>query len=536
MPEINLNRSPEAIREESIENEIKQETLDKKKKIGILYKREIDPNDGKEKSYVYIANPYESHPTLVKVEIGATEEEVEAIKKAIIPMQETHDILVTLATTYKLGQPVLIEGPTAVGKTYVTEKFNELLWGKGVKPLDFYCSGQTDVSELMARWVPKVETAEDRKKWVEFLELADTKAQLGNISQEVAQKEELPQEQRLALIHTRIQELAKSAGLSDKTQWKLQYGAIPRAMGLIRNSDGTYSHSDTEGTGFTLHIEEVGLAEPQVINALLKLRGKRGKTADSIQLWENGGRTVKAGPRFWMVMTTNPPEEYISRNEIDPALARGVVFKRVGELSEESLKLAAEHYFTYKTGERAEGKPDGCILDLREHPEIGREISEIVAVFHNEFNKRLKAGGEKGRQQRIPLSLDDFSRVSDYILGVQIRSKESGYVDLTETLRRAVQLYYLDRLADKDFKDGMKRHFEEILTGVTGQKVFEGTAMKRSEILKTLVERASVSTQDIGQEVDHLEDVIGQAASDGGLPEHIRERLRKMAQKQQQSS
>jgi len=60
--------------------------------------------------------------------------------------------------------------------------------------------------------------------------------------------------------------------------------------------------------------------------------------------------------------------------------------------------------------------------------------------------------------------------------------------------------------------------------------------MKRSEILKTLVERASVSTQDIGQEVDHLEDVIGQAASDGGLPEHIRERLRKMAQKQQQSS
>ena len=343
--------------------------------------------------------------------------------------------------------------------------------------------------------MPKVETEEEKKKWNEFLESAEAQEKISQIAQEVEQEEKLSQEQKLALIHTKLQELAKSAGLSEKTQWRFQYGAVPKAMGLIKNPDGSFSFDEQKGTGFTLHIEEVGLAEPQVINALLKLRGRKGQLAEEIQLWENGGKKVKSGPKFWAFFSTNPPEEYLARNEVDPALARGVVFKRMGELSEESLHLAADYYFTYKLSEKPKEKPEGCILDIYNHPEIGREISKVVSIFHNELNEALKKG-EKGRQQKIPLTLDDMARVADALIDIQIRNKETGRLDLAETLRNLIHFYYLDRLADEDLKETMESNLNELLEGDTGKIEFEGKLLTRKEIFDILVERASITEEE----------------------------------------
>jgi len=492
-------KSPEELKEEEIELKIKEKGPEGEIMGGIVFEEEktidSDTKEEKIKKYIYIGNPYEDNPIITKIETDATREEIEAIKREIIPMKESFEILEAMARTYKHRQPLLIEGPTAIGKTYLAEKFTELRYGKGVKPLDFYCSGQTDVSELMAKWVPKVETEEEKKKWNEFLELPETQQKISQIAEEVEQKEKLSQEQKLTLIHTKLQELAKSAGLSEKTQWRFQYGAVPKAMGLIRNPDGSFSFDEQKGTGFILHIEEVGLAEPQVINALLKLRGKRGQLAEEIQLWENGGRKIKAGPKFWVVFSTNPPEEYLARNEVDPALARGVVFKRMKELSAESLDLAAEYYFTYKLCEKPKEKPEGCILDIYNHPEIGREIAKVVSVFHNDLNKELKKG-EKGRQQRIPLTLDDMARVADSLIDTQIRNKETGRLDLTETLKKLIHFYYLDRLADEELKETMKSNLNELLEGDTGKIEFEGKTRTRKEIFDILVERASITEEE----------------------------------------
>jgi len=492
-------KPPEELREEEIERKIKERGPEGEILGGIVFEEEkiVDPETKEEKTkrYINIGNPYEERPIITKLETDATQEEIEAIKKEIIPMRESFEILDAMARTYKHRQPLLIEGPTAIGKTYLADKFTELLYGRGVKPLDFYCSGQTDVSELMAKWVPKVETEEEKKKWNEFLESAEAQEKISQIAQEVEQKEKLSQEQKLALIHAKLQELTKSAGLSEKTQWRFQYGAVPKAMGLIRNPDGSFSFDEQKGMGFTLHIEEVGLAEPQVINALLKLRGKRGQLAEEIQLWENGGRKVKAGPKFWAFFSTNPPEEYLARNEVDPALARGVVFKRIEELSEESLHLAADYYFTYKLGEKPKEKPEGCILDIYNHPEVGREISKVVSSFHNDLNKELKKG-EKGRQQRIPLTLDDMARVAGALIDTQVRNKETGRLDLTESLKKLIHFYYLDRLADEKLKETMAANLNELLEGVTGKIKFEGKILTRKEVFDILVERASITEEE----------------------------------------
>jgi len=496
-PEKIRFKLPEELKEEEIEAQIKEKGPQGEILGGIVFKEEIDPETKERKKYIYIGNPYKERPIIIKLETDATREDIEAIKKEIIPMKESFEILEAMARTYKRRQPLLIEAPTAIGKTYLANKFTEILYGKGVKPLDFYCSGQTDVSELMAKWVPKVENEEEKRKWNEFLESDQAQTEISKIAQEVEEKK-LSQEQKLALIHTRLQELAKSVGLSEKTQWRFQYGAVPKAMGLIRNPDGTFSFDEQKGMGFILHIEEVGLAEPQVINALLKLRGKRGQLAEEIQLWENGGKKIKSGSKFWVYFSTNPPEEYLARNEVDPALARGVVFKRMGELSEESLRLAADYYFTYKLGKKPKEKPEGCILDIYNHPEIGIEVAKVISAFHNDLSKALKKG-EKGRQQRIPLTLDDMARVADALVDEQIRDEKTGRLDLTESLKELIYFYYLDRLADEQLKETMKYNLEELLVGDTGKIEFEGRILTRKEIFDILVARAS-STKEKNEE------------------------------------
>jgi MoxR-like ATPase len=495
MPEKIRFKSKEELKEEEIEKRIKQRGPEGEISGGIVFEEEIDPETQQKKKYIYIGNPYEENPIIIKLETEATQEEIEAIKKEIIPMKESFEILEAMARTYSHRQPLLIEGSTAIGKTFLAEKFTEMLYGKGVKPLDFYCSGQTDVSELMAKWVPQFETEEEKRKWHEFLKSVDAQKKLREISEEVEQKKDFSEKQKLTLIHSRLQELAKSAGLSERTQWRFQYGAIPKAMCLKRNPDGSFSFDEQNGDGFILHIEEVGLAEPQVINALLKLRGKRGKLAEEIQLWENGGKKIKAGPKFWVFFSTNPPEEYLARNEVDPALARGVVFKRMGDISLESLYLAAEYYFTYKIGEKPDKKPEGCIFDIYNHPEIGKEIAKVVYAFHNDLNKELKKG-EKGRQQRVPLTLDDMARVADFLIDQQIRDKKTGRIDLTETLKNIIHFNYLNRLADDDLKQTMIKNLKELLEGDTGKIEFEGKPRTRKEIFDILIERASITPEE----------------------------------------
>ena len=479
-------------------------TLEQLVAEGIIFNREFDPTENRERSYIYIKNPFEAKestsPLVVKLETWASEEDIEKIKKQIIPTPEFFKMLVAIARAYQLKQPLLIEGPTAVGKTFTVNTFVKLLYGSEAKPLDFYCSGQTDVSELMAKWVPKVETEEERKRWNDFLNLPRTQEKIRAISEESyellyegsSDQEDASQRQtKIAFIQNRLQELAKEAGLGGRVQWTLQYGAVPKAMCLTRNPDGTISFDDKNGQGFILHIQEVGLAEPQVITALLGLRGSRGKLVESIQLWQDGGREIKAGPNFWVCFSTNPPEEYLARNEIDPALARGVVFLRMEDLSSETLKLAAKYIFTYKLGEKPREKPDGCILEIYNYPEIGEQVGDLVAHIHDALNQFLKQG-EKGRRQRVPLTLDDMARVADALIVHQI-SGLTGMLDLPETLKQHIEFYYFGRLADPSLRKKAETLLSQLLDEEIGIIEFEGARRTRREVLNYLVEKYSLS-------------------------------------------
>ncbi len=503
----------------------------------VVFRRETEP-EGVERSFIYIGNPYENNPTVVRLETAASREDVEAVREEIIPMRESCEMLTSMAITYSLRQPLLLEGPTAVGKTFLAEKFTELLYGRGNRPLEFYCHGQTDVSELTAKWVPLTSSEEDREAWLEFLDAPETEERLMGIAARAGSFQGTP-ERKLALIHGQLRQLAEEAGFGESTRWRILYGAIPQAMSGDFNPDGSFARRVSPGPGFILHIEEVGLAEPQIINVLLQLRGRKGGLAESIRLWESSGENITAGPRFWLVLSTNPPEEYFSRNEVDPALARGLVFKRVGGLRRDSLELAARRIFSRRFHPPAE-RPYGCALDIYDHPEICREVAQLVAALHWEFGQAL-LGGEKGRSQRIPLTLDDMARVSTYIGKMQVQDPATGLPDLGETLKRAVELYYLDRLADAELKKRLRDSFRLTMRGDLGKKEFRGSLTERSKILDCLVREALMSEEELRahkerearkrrrvarQTMDEVKRRLEAILADPEVPDSVKEALR----------
>lgn len=481
-------------READIEQQIKARGPDGHYLGGLVAEEIKDQQTGQVlETLLHIGNPYEDHPTIVTLPTRCTKEEIQALRDRILPIPEAYEMLSAMAVSYRLRSPLIVEGDTALGKSYLAIKFTELLYGPGIKPLDFYCSGQTDVSELMAKWVPRVENAKEMEKWKAFLGSPAGQDRLASVAAGVEEQAHLTDEQRVEQIKARLQGIAAEVGLSGKTQWDLQLGAIPRAMCARIDEDGNFSFPELGGDGFILKVDEVGLAKPNVINALLKLRGENGRVADSIQLWEHGGRMIQAGPGFWFIMTTNPPESgFLDRNEIDPALARGAIFLRMGKMSPESINLAAERYFTYAMGNRRPGEAQhGRIFDVSANSAAGRELGEIVGAFHREFASALAKGEKGGRQQKIPVTFDDMARLADYAQNAQVRSRDTGHIDLCETLRRGVKLIYLNRLADTDMKKLMSTSFEKLLTDATlGVKQFRGGAKTRKEIIDTLIKEA----------------------------------------------
>ena len=81
------------------------------------------------------------------------------------------------------------------------------------------------------------------------------------------------------LIQKKIEDIARKAGIKTGGEWKLQFGAIPRAM-TMEGPNGK--------KGRICHIQEVGLARPEIVNALLRTRGHGKKLNERYKniLWQ----------------------------------------------------------------------------------------------------------------------------------------------------------------------------------------------------------------------------------------------------------
>lgn len=97
---------------------------------GIFYCERINKETKEIKSYVNILG--------IELETYANPEEIDAVKKEIILSEVDCDILTTIAQCYKDRQPLLLQGDPGTGKTFLLEKFSQLIHGRAAQTLEFY--------------------------------------------------------------------------------------------------------------------------------------------------------------------------------------------------------------------------------------------------------------------------------------------------------------------------------------------------------------------------------------------------------------
>jgi MoxR-like ATPase len=361
----------------------------------------------------------------------------ERIIEKPLPLKETQLMLFKLAQAYQGRFPIMLEGGTAIGKTYTVNLFSQLLYGEGAKIPDIYCNGQTDVAELTGKYVPSGMTPEQHRKVNEFLESdkgAGLKAELIKAGKGNYEHQEL---------FTRA---CAALGLPvDRSQFEFQLGILPKAMTASHDDKGML-HYGPDGEGVMLHVQEVGMAPPGVANALLQLRGESGHLTEKIHIWEDGGREIRAGKGFFVVFSTNPPGSgFQERFPVDQALARGMIWVNLPErLSEESLRTAARHIF------RCDKIPadQGTVIDLGRANELAEVLGDLCAKFHRLYEGETERG-ETGRRQKVPATIDSLWRVAGLVQSVQCLTKDGSSVDMVATLRNAIVAVYIDCLQDK---------------------------------------------------------------------------------------
>ena len=444
-------------RAEELQTAITQLIDTEKDSYPVLYEEKVD---GEYKGVIHIANPHQDYPRdIVSLPTRATREEVEETRAKIKPYIETAINLQAIAETYRDRQMLMLEGGTSIGKTFAVEKFTEFLYGRNAKLVDFYCNGQTDTAQLTGKYVPTAEDKESLSKINAFL-FSDTGAEFIKSLKtkgQISENSTFNEKQRWAAIHLGI-------SINDRT-FSFSYGSMAQAaLGTLMENGNVQIKEDGTGNGLILHIQEVGLAKPEVVNALLALRGKNGRLTESFQLWDNGGRVINLGPETYVVFSTNPVDgTYQSRNDVDPALSRNLRWVRLGEISSATIEQAAPHFLCYQVDNASPKDRSHAIIDLTQHKEIGKKLAEVLVSFHESFCDLVKDGAAGGDRQKIPVTLDTLAQVATYMLTSQV--VKNGTVDLAETFIRAVDKIYLGRIKDPALIKNLSKKLKIKLTG-----------------------------------------------------------------------
>ena len=407
------------------------------------------------------------------------------------------ELLESMAISVKLDQPLLQEGPTDIGKTKALEYLayltnNHLLYQS--------FSGQTDVSDLIGKYVPAIEDVRirfenilsNRKNLSE-----DTKTILRNLDKD---------SKRFALTLDECLKIAQNEGLADpreleKLQWNWADGELLRQMKYDR------------GRGCWSYFDELGAAEPQV---LVKINRIFSQGTRRISVSENSENPTieaiypewhsQAGKpnRFRIVATTNPPS-YAGRIPFEKDFIRRWNYKRSAGLDEQTFLARLDWVGHQRKAELPEikyhEKPEGYI-DLDKNPEIDHLVNRVIAEFSIQAQKKLDSWEwGQGEQEFRFDEMSEAFRTQQYMRKLQGR-------DLVETLKDAIRYYYTGKIEANlrfYFKDVKNEKFEEqedrvkeleslleeIISGPTGPgiKQIDGSSLSIQEAIEKEVKK-----------------------------------------------
>lgn len=455
-------------KQEKLQNLFKTEEEELKEK-GPIFKfiRKEQEEDGSEveKEYVSVAG--------IELEVNKegqgtefTGESLKTLLKRFAVDKKSFELVKSMAMSIKLGQPLLNEGPTDIGKSLALE-YLSYLTNNHLIYMSF--SGQTDVMDLVGKYVPATEDARvrfekllmNRKNWSE-----KTKEIFGKYANS---------SERFSLTLEECRQIAENEKMVDaedlkKLQWSWSDGELARQFKFDK------------GRGCWSYFDELGAAEPQV---LVKINRIFSHGLKKITITENSEHPTieaiypewhpKAGRpnRFTLTATTNPPS-YAGRVPFEKDFLRRWNYQRSGALDKETFLARLDFIGHEEKAVMPEikyyKKPESYI-DLRKNSDLDHLINLFIAEFAMKAQMQLDAWHwEQGEQE---FRFDDFStanRVQEYVQKLQSD-------DLLETLKDAIRYYYMGKI-----QANLKFYFKNV-----SDEEFEGHQESRVKELETLM-------------------------------------------------
>lgn len=357
------------------------------------------------------------------------------------------DLLQRIAKSAALDQPFLLEGEAAVGKShaieYLANRCNQEVYRMSL-------NGQTDVTDLIGKWVPRTDTLRKRLdhllanpqkcKSPEIRKLIEERVMIKKVSkerEEIAPEKEKP---LIGLTREEMETIALREGIEvPEGEWVWQDGDIPKQM-----TNGAWSV-----------LDEVNTCEPQILvrlNALLERGGQ-------LVLHEDGSRIVPRHKNFRLFATVNPPGgRYKGRVPLSAEWISRWNYQNIGDLPEEAEKTR----FGLLLGLPEEEIPVKELAFIR--PEAVPEGKSFADLYGKAWTKDLRdkfvtftrQAREMARKDEVG---KDHAQKFDYDQRDNVRffeylSKLREPGNMKKTIEEAIEYYFLNKL--KDPKDRKK--------------------------------------------------------------------------------
>ena len=501
---------------EKQEREIQQELV---KEGGIFYTEEVDPETKENRGIVNILG--------VELETYASKKDIDELKSPenLLLSETDQEMLRTIAETYKLRQPLLFEGSPGAGKTFLLERFTQLIHGKDAPILSITGTPRTSELEILGHWAPKGKVADEEKLGEVMSKLGDQEdyikvredlnEKLADINEKLNKGEMTEEEHQEAFgkitsaYENKSKELmmaaAKDAGISDDADWEFKRGALLQA------------YSGRGGKGQILIVDEFNLIPSNYQQIFLQVGGKNGGMSDQINFFGNSGKTqYKRGKDAWVAFAINPLETTPGRGEVVAPMTDRVVWKTLSQEDADSKKAVvtrtAGGRLSKRAGELGKINPEAIRVPSKDQlrwaelldEKLGEQVADVVDILDKEFVKMYQQigdtieikGEQRKRTQQLEFSSRNALRLFSYIDNFQIRDPESGNIDFKETLRNGFRRYYVDRLASSDLIKRAEALFEGFISGAVGNINFEGKAVSRGKVLDTLTDRAMITPEE----------------------------------------
>jgi len=370
-----------------------------------------------------------------------------------------------IATSWKLDQPILIEGGTSIGKTTTVRKMcAELGWEVYYKN----CNGSSDVEDFMGRYIPNPYKV-DRSK------LTDV------------------QYAKLVSTWKNITKNMDPAYLESK---EYIFSDGPVTAGL----------RPEEGVTKVIILDEYNSANPNIVIRLHEVLDELEKNGEVV-LAEDASERIKVNKtRTKIIALTNPPGKgYLDRQPLDPAqLRRWNYQKEVSELPEDTFSVTLDVMFHLKseTTEMAKEKflissdVEIPIDELREVHGM-KELVEKYKEFHHAAKELLK--NRKIAQDQPQAFMYDDRMEPQRVLKF-IQNFYRG--DINEVWKEALRYFYVNKLEDDTDKQKLLELINAIeyaqpveskrkgleREGAIAEAITKAETPEEAERLRTLVE------------------------------------------------